>query len=170
PTPFRSLVRHPRAHCRGARAHHPARGHERVRDQLAREGLADERDVHRRGALLRGRARARHPPGFLPRAYPLAAEGPGGLNCRGGRVEQPGPAQGLLPFRIGLQCKVPSAKESEMFKSLIAMAIAIASAVGLAACGTRAETIGTVGGAAAGGAVGSSVTGGSTLGTVGGAA
>ncbi|HLS85652.1 MAG TPA: glycine zipper domain-containing protein [Burkholderiales bacterium] len=57
-----------------------------------------------------------------------------------------------------------------MFKSLIAMAIAIASAVGLAACGTRAETIGTVGGAAAGGAVGSSVTGGSTLGTVGGAA
>ena len=57
-----------------------------------------------------------------------------------------------------------------MFKSLIARAIAIASAVGLAACGTRAETIGTVGGAAAGGAVGSSVTGGSTLGTVGGAA
>jgi osmotically inducible lipoprotein OsmB len=55
-------------------------------------------------------------------------------------------------------------------KSLIAIAFAIVSAVGLSACGSRAETVGTVGGAALGGAVGSSVTGGSTIGTVGGAA
>jgi osmotically inducible lipoprotein OsmB len=42
----------------------------------------------------------------------------------------------------------------------------------LAGCGSmgRGETIGTVGGAAAGGAVGSAVTGGSTVGTLGGAA
>jgi osmotically inducible lipoprotein OsmB len=39
-------------------------------------------------------------------------------------------------------------------------------------CGSmgKGETIGTVGGAAAGGAVGSAVTGGSTVGTLGGAA
>ena len=48
--------------------------------------------------------------------------------------------------------------------------IAIALALGLTACGTTNETIGTVGGAALGGAVGSAVTGGSTLGTLGGAA
>ena len=43
-------------------------------------------------------------------------------------------------------------------------------ALALAGCASRAETVGTVGGAAAGGAVGSAVTGGSTIGTVGGAA
>ena len=48
--------------------------------------------------------------------------------------------------------------------------IAIALALGLSACGTTNETLGTVGGAALGGAVGSAVTGGSTLGTIGGAA
>jgi osmotically inducible lipoprotein OsmB len=48
--------------------------------------------------------------------------------------------------------------------------IAIALAFGLTACGTTNETLGTVGGAALGGAVGSTMTGGSTLGTVGGAA
>ena len=57
-----------------------------------------------------------------------------------------------------------------MTKQLLAVAIAFASAVGLSACGSRAETVGTVGGAAAGGAVGSAVTGGSTIGTIGGAA
>ena len=57
-----------------------------------------------------------------------------------------------------------------MIKQLMAIAIALASAIGLSACGSRAETVGTVGGAAAGGAVGSAVTGGSTIGTVGGAA
>lgn len=48
--------------------------------------------------------------------------------------------------------------------------VAIALALGLSACGSTEETIGTVGGAALGGAVGSAVSGGSTLGTVGGAA
>ncbi|HYC45223.1 MAG TPA: glycine zipper 2TM domain-containing protein [Burkholderiales bacterium] len=48
--------------------------------------------------------------------------------------------------------------------------VAIALALGLSACGTTNETLGTVGGAALGGAVGSAVSGGSTLGTVGGAA
>jgi len=57
-----------------------------------------------------------------------------------------------------------------MTKHLLALAVAISASVGLAACGSRAETVGTVGGAAAGGAIGSSVSGGSTLGTLGGAA
>lgn len=48
--------------------------------------------------------------------------------------------------------------------------IAATLALGLAACGGRGETVGTVGGAALGGAVGNSVTGGSALGTLGGAA
>ena len=48
--------------------------------------------------------------------------------------------------------------------------IAIALAVGLSACGSTNQTLGTVGGAALGGAAGSAITGGSTLGTVGGAA
>ena len=48
--------------------------------------------------------------------------------------------------------------------------VAIALTLGLSACGTTNETIGTIGGAAVGGVVGSAVTGGSTLGTVGGAA
>lgn len=56
-----------------------------------------------------------------------------------------------------------------MSKFLIVLAVA---ATGLSACGSnpgRGETVGTVGGAAAGGAIGSAVTGGSTIGTVGGA-
>ncbi len=59
-----------------------------------------------------------------------------------------------------------------MIKYVFAIAVALASALGLAGCGTdsRAETVGTVGGAAAGGVLGSAVTGGSTLGTIGGAA
>ena len=56
-----------------------------------------------------------------------------------------------------------------MSKHLIVLALAL---TGLSACGSnpgRGETVGTVGGAAAGGAVGSAATGGSTIGTVGGA-
>ena len=62
-----------------------------------------------------------------------------------------------------------------MLKSFIALC-ALAGAVGLAGCSTdawqnhRGETVGTAGGAVAGGAVGSAATGGSTLGTLGGAA
>ncbi|HEX6266254.1 MAG TPA: glycine zipper 2TM domain-containing protein, partial [Burkholderiales bacterium] len=57
-----------------------------------------------------------------------------------------------------------------MSKFLIAMGIAFASVLGIAGCGSTGETVGTVGGAAVGGAVGHGVTGGSTIGTVGGAA
>jgi osmotically inducible lipoprotein OsmB len=57
-----------------------------------------------------------------------------------------------------------------MIKNLLALAIAATTGLGLAGCGSRAETVGTVGGAAAGGALGSAVTGGSTIGTIGGAA
>ena len=57
-----------------------------------------------------------------------------------------------------------------MSKWLFVLGIALA---GLTACGGnptgKGETIGTIGGAAAGGAVGSAATGGSTVGTVGGA-
>ena len=60
-----------------------------------------------------------------------------------------------------------------MVKSL-AVLFAVAGLVGLSACSEmehrRGETVGTAGGAVAGGALGSAVTGGSTLGTVGGAA
>jgi osmotically inducible lipoprotein OsmB len=58
-----------------------------------------------------------------------------------------------------------------MMKSMIALC-AFAGVVGLSACSGmgRGETVGTVGGAAAGGAIGSAVTGGSTIGTLGGAA
>ncbi|HYG54775.1 MAG TPA: glycine zipper 2TM domain-containing protein [Burkholderiales bacterium] len=52
----------------------------------------------------------------------------------------------------------------------LAIGIAIAAAAGLTGCGSTGETVGTVGGAAVGGAVGSAATGGSTVGTVGGAA
>lgn len=55
-------------------------------------------------------------------------------------------------------------------KSMIALALACATAIGLSACATRGETIGTAGGAVAGGAIGSAATGGSTVGTLGGAA
>ena len=48
--------------------------------------------------------------------------------------------------------------------------MAVALAMGLAACGGTGETVGTVGGAAVGGAVGSAITGGSAIGTLGGAA
>lgn len=57
-----------------------------------------------------------------------------------------------------------------MAKYLVTIAFALAGAVGLSGCGSTAETVGTVGGAAAGGAIGSSVTGGSAIGTIGGAA
>lgn len=57
-----------------------------------------------------------------------------------------------------------------MSKFLIVFGIALASALGISGCGSRGETVGTVGGAALGGVVGSSVSGGSTIGTVGGAA
>jgi osmotically inducible lipoprotein OsmB len=60
-----------------------------------------------------------------------------------------------------------------MSKVLIAFGIALAT--GLAGCsalderGISRETQGTVGGAVAGGAIGSAATGGSTIGTIGGA-
>jgi osmotically inducible lipoprotein OsmB len=57
-----------------------------------------------------------------------------------------------------------------MMKAIITVCISLAAALTLAGCGTRAETVGTVGGAAVGAGVGSSVTGGGALGTVGGAA
>ena len=57
-----------------------------------------------------------------------------------------------------------------MSKHLVAAVLAITTAVGLSACASRSETVGTVGGAVAGGAVGSAVTGGSAVGTIGGAA
>ena len=57
-----------------------------------------------------------------------------------------------------------------MLKYVFTMAVALAGAVGFAGCATRAETVGTAGGAVAGGALGSAATGGSTIGTVGGAA
>jgi osmotically inducible lipoprotein OsmB len=58
-----------------------------------------------------------------------------------------------------------------MMKSFVAMC-AVAGMLGLSACSGmgRGETVGTVGGAAAGGLIGSAVTGGSTVGTLGGAA
>jgi osmotically inducible lipoprotein OsmB len=57
-----------------------------------------------------------------------------------------------------------------MSKFFVAIGIAFASVLGIAGCGSTGETVGTIGGAAVGGAVGSEVTGGSTIGTVGGAA
>jgi osmotically inducible lipoprotein OsmB len=57
-----------------------------------------------------------------------------------------------------------------MLKYVFALTLALASAIGLSACGSRAETVGTVGGAAVGVGVGSSANGGSTVGTLGGAA
>jgi len=56
-------------------------------------------------------------------------------------------------------------------KSFLAFC-AVAGVVGLSACTGmgKGETVGTAGGAAAGGLIGSAVTGGSTLGTLGGAA
>jgi osmotically inducible lipoprotein OsmB len=58
-----------------------------------------------------------------------------------------------------------------MLKSLFALC-AVVGMLAVSGCSGwgRGETVGTVGGAAAGGAVGSAVTGGSTLGTLGGAA
>ncbi|MGQ0651023.1 MAG: glycine zipper domain-containing protein [Betaproteobacteria bacterium] len=54
----------------------------------------------------------------------------------------------------------------------LVIAFSIAAATLLTGCGGmgRGETVGTVGGAVGGGAIGSAVTGGSTLGTLGGAA
>ena len=57
-----------------------------------------------------------------------------------------------------------------MSKLFIAVGIALASALGIAGCGSTGENVGTVGGAVLGGAVGSEVSGGSTMGTIGGAA
>ncbi|MEA3194408.1 MAG: hypothetical protein QOD26_2741 [Betaproteobacteria bacterium] len=57
-----------------------------------------------------------------------------------------------------------------MGKSLIAVILACATTIGLSACASKGETVGTVGGAVAGGAIGSAATGGSAVGTVGGAA
>jgi len=54
-------------------------------------------------------------------------------------------------------------------KLMIALVLACATTIGLSACASRGETVGTVGGAVAGGAIGSAATGGSTAGTVGGA-
>jgi osmotically inducible lipoprotein OsmB len=60
-----------------------------------------------------------------------------------------------------------------MSKTLVVVGIVLAA--GLAGCeslerrGVSAETQGTVGGAVAGGAIGSAATGGSTIGTIGGA-
>ena len=54
-----------------------------------------------------------------------------------------------------------------MYKYLVVVALAFGS---LAGCGTTNETLGTVGGAALGGAAGSAISGGSALGTIGGAA
>jgi osmotically inducible lipoprotein OsmB len=55
-------------------------------------------------------------------------------------------------------------------KYVIAVVLACATSIGLSACASRGETVGTVGGAVAGGAIGSAATGGSTVGTLGGAA
>ena len=57
-----------------------------------------------------------------------------------------------------------------MIKQLLAIALVVAGTLGMAGCATRAQTVGTAGGAVAGGALGSAATGGSTIGTVGGAA
>ncbi|HUQ24569.1 MAG TPA: glycine zipper domain-containing protein [Burkholderiales bacterium] len=57
-----------------------------------------------------------------------------------------------------------------MGKSLIAVILACATTFGLSACASKGETVGTVGGAVAGGAIGSAATGGSAVGTLGGAA
>ena len=58
-----------------------------------------------------------------------------------------------------------------MLKYFFAVVVALAGTLGLAGCGgSRAENIGTAGGAVGGAAVGSAVTGGSGLGTLGGAA
>jgi len=58
-----------------------------------------------------------------------------------------------------------------MSKFLIALGIVLAAAITGCASDKRpsGETVGTVGGAVAGGVVGSAVTGGSTIGTIGGA-
>ena len=55
-------------------------------------------------------------------------------------------------------------------KYAIALVLACATTLGLSGCASKGETVGTVGGAVAGGAIGSAATGGSTVGTVGGAA
>ena len=54
-----------------------------------------------------------------------------------------------------------------MYKYLLVVALALG---GLSGCGSTNETIGTVGGAALGGAAGHAITGGSAIGTLGGAA
>jgi osmotically inducible lipoprotein OsmB len=56
-----------------------------------------------------------------------------------------------------------------MVKAILAIVLTAAT-VGITGCATRAQTVGTAGGAVAGGAIGSAATGGGTLGTLGGAA
>ena len=58
-----------------------------------------------------------------------------------------------------------------MIKSILAVAV-LAVSLGVAGCASqsRAEKVGAVGGAVAGGAIGSAASGGSTIGTLGGAA
>jgi osmotically inducible lipoprotein OsmB len=56
-----------------------------------------------------------------------------------------------------------------MHKYLFVAALGLGS-LGLTGCGTTNETLGTVGGAALGGAAGHAIGGGSALGTIGGAA
>jgi osmotically inducible lipoprotein OsmB len=56
-----------------------------------------------------------------------------------------------------------------MVKAILAIVL-MAATVGITGCATRAQTVGTAGGAVAGGAIGSAATGGGTLGTLGGAA
>jgi osmotically inducible lipoprotein OsmB len=55
-------------------------------------------------------------------------------------------------------------------RNVIAVVLACATTIGLGACSSKGETIGTAGGAVAGGAIGSAATGGSAVGTLGGAA
>ena len=55
-------------------------------------------------------------------------------------------------------------------KNVMAVVLACATTIGLSACASRSETVGTAGGAVAGGAIGSAATGGSAVGTLGGAA
>jgi osmotically inducible lipoprotein OsmB len=57
-----------------------------------------------------------------------------------------------------------------MKNRIAAITFALATGIGMSACGSTGETVGTVGGAVVGGAIGSEITGGSTLGTIGGAA
>jgi osmotically inducible lipoprotein OsmB len=60
-------------------------------------------------------------------------------------------------------------KGADDMKYVIAV-LACTSVIALGGCSSKGETIGTAGGAVAGGAIGSAATGGSAVGTLGGAA